>query len=110
MGVRFLNNPFDDVVKAFETLYPDKECMFVFQEEIAEGYGCTLFPDDGDIPVVEVSAKTLSYFDLLEITAHELAHVAVGETLEHHGKEWEKAFSAIHEKYAELAKLRATTT
>ena len=98
----FINDMFSMVYRAFKNLYPDKECecQWVPECEKAEDghnvLGVTTFTDDGKV-YVDISAQ-LKVVDAVEIFAHELAHVAVGEN-EDHGEEWEKAFDAIFDEY-----------
>lgn len=100
----FENDMFSLVYQAFRNLYPEKECRCqwlpeIKQEDGSPAYGVTTFSDDGDV-LVEVSAG-ISVGDSVEVFAHELAHVAVGEA-EGHGEEWDKAFNAIFREYARL--------
>lgn len=68
--------------------------------------GCTTFPDDGTLPLIEVAGH-IPAEAVPEILAHELAHiVTVGDE---HGPEWKKAFEAIYSKYNELAIARFGT-
>jgi len=65
--------------------------------------GRTLFPDensDFEIPVVEVSTN-IPFTAMIEILAHELAHVIAGIE-SGHGEKWDAIFEAIHRKYNEL--------
>ena len=100
----FENDMFSLVYQAFRYLYPDTECQCqwlpeIKQEDGSPAYGVTTFSDDGHV-FVEVSAS-LSVGDAVEVFAHELAHVAVGEA-GGHGEEWDKAFNAIFREYARL--------
>ena len=97
----FSNDPFAMVYQAFKNLYPDKDCVCVWQpEEIKDddGHdfcGMTTFADDEVI--VDISVR-LPVADAIETLAHELAHVAAGEQ-EAHGEKWEAAFDAIHAEF-----------
>ena len=85
----FLNDPSSLVAQAFAEIYPGTEMV-----------GCTTFPDDGTLPLIEVAGH-IPAEAVPEILAHELAHiVTVGDE---HGPEWKKAFEAIYSKYNELA-------
>ena len=101
----FLNDPSAIVAQAFEIEYPGKvfEAILVEKIEDATGIemiGCTTYPDDGGIPLIEVDAN-IPAGAVPEILAHELAHVAVLEN--DHGTEWKAAFEKIYSKYNELA-------
>lgn len=103
--MKIINNPFDLVMQAVNELYPGTEALIQFNPElrgIEDGEcGCTTFPDDGSVPVVDISAN-IPFWAAIEILAHELAHVVAGPA-DDHGNEWQAAFTAIHRKYSELA-------
>ena len=97
----FVNDPFLLVWQAFKNLYPDKGCVCHFdvienKEDGTEVFGETCFQEDGSV-LVFVNAE-LKIPDAVEIFAHELAHVAVGND-EGHGKAWEEAFDSIFKEY-----------
>lgn len=101
----FKNDPFCILDKAFKKLY-DKEyeaqiAPILHDEEGKEIFGQTIL--DEVMPVIEISAN-IPYQDMIEIFAHELAHVAVGETAEPHGIEWEHAFENIFQEYERIGK------
>ncbi|MGB9660678.1 MAG: ClpX C4-type zinc finger protein [Moorellaceae bacterium] len=109
IGVRFINNPFDIVIQAVKELYPDTQALIQFNPNLrGKEYrecGRTIFPDDGGIPLIDISTN-IPFEAMVEILAHEIAHVVVGpdvEPEEEHGKKWEEVFEAIHKKYMELA-------
>ena len=104
----FLNDPSALVAQAFEILYPDKkyEAILVDKIEATDGtemVGCTTYPDDGSLPLVEVAGH-IPAGAVPEILAHELAHVAAPG--DEHGPEWKAAFERIYTKYNELAVAR----
>lgn len=97
----FVNSPFEILDKSFHNLYPEKEYKAHIEPDIQDeegktAYGFTQFEEDG-IPVIAVSAE-LTIKDAVEIFAHELAHVAAGESVGH-GEEWENAFENIFQEY-----------
>ena len=98
----FVNDMFSLVWIAFKNLYPDKDCKCQWVPELEKDddgeqpIGVTTFADDGNIYVDIVA--TLPVADAVEIFAHELAHVAVGE-YENHGEAWEEAFDKIHAEF-----------
>ena len=101
----FLNDPSALVALAFETEYPGKEYEAILVEKIedaggVEMVGCTTYPDDGGLPLVEVAGH-IPAGAVPEILAHELAHVAAPG--DEHGPEWKTAFERIYAKYNELA-------
>ena len=100
MQTPFGNDMFSMVYQAFKNLYPDKDCECEWQADMGEGIcGLTSFTEDGRV-FVDISTR-LTVLDAVEILAHELAHVAVGEKGEEddHGEEWEHAFDAIHNEF-----------
>ena len=105
-----INDPFPSLFEAFECLYKDAGKIEVYLEMPDEfelcgddgepALGFTLFPDDGGLPVIYISAM-LPFNDLVEIIAHEMAHVIAGQDADH-GNKWEQAFSDIHWFYCEI--------
>lgn len=105
-----INDPFPALFEAFGTLYKDAdkvETYLVTADEFdlygddgEPALGFTLFPDDGSYPVIYVSAE-LPFKDVVEIVAHEMAHVIAGQDAEH-DETWEQAFSDIHLLYGEI--------
>lgn len=101
-------NPFDLVIEAYETLY-GKPCLVQFVEGMYNGegdpWGCTEFVE-GKSPRVSVDVRC-PFHAAVEVLAHELAHVAVGDggcsESEEHGDDWSDAFTLIHQRYNELA-------
>ncbi len=112
--IEIINNPFDIVIQAVEELYPDTQALIQFNPTLRgreyRECGRTIFPDDGSIPLIDISTN-IPFDVMVEILAHELAHVIIGadvEIEEEHGKQWEKVFDAIHKKYMELVSLLET--
>lgn len=104
----FLNDPSSLVAQAFGIIFPDKQYEAILVEKITaengeEMVGCTTFPDDGNLPLVEVAGH-IPAGAVPEILAHELAHVAAPG--DEHGPEWKAAFERIYAKYNELALAR----
>lgn len=103
--MHFDNDPFAMVFEAFAALYPGLTFTCVWADELHdedgdESYGLTLFPDDGGMPEIAVSAE-LTVKNAVRVLVHELAHVAAGIDAEH-GPAWKEASDAIHEKYIEI--------
>lgn len=104
----FLNDPNSLVAQAFGIIFPDKPYEAILVEKIIaengeEMVGCTTFPDDEGLPLVEVAGH-IPAGAVPEILAHELAHVAAPG--DEHGPEWKAAFERIYAKYNELALAR----
>ena len=97
----FENDPFCLLLEAFKELYPEKVGNFqaIWNPDIKDGFGRTGF-GDGKPPLIELNANEPVVIQT-ETFAHELAHVAVGIEAGH-GKEWQKAFDRIHERYEKL--------
>ena len=99
----FLNSPCGLLALAFAELYPGKEydaqlVPDIVDKEGSQVCGCTTIPKEpGERPLVEISGQ-LRIVDMLEIFAHELAHVATGNQEDDHGPKFEEAFEAIHAK------------
>ena len=105
MASPFMNDPTAIVALAFRELYPRLEYYAQYvpgleDEEGKPACGLTIFPDDGSTPIVCISAE-VPISAGPELLAHELAHVAAGEAVEH-GPEWKAAEEAIFQKYNEI--------
>lgn len=107
--LKILNNPFETVLEATRQLFPDKSAFVIFDPDlkyrkflwIKLGHcGETLFPDDGSVPIVRVSSQ-IPFEAMIEVLAHELAHVAVGVG-NGHNSIWKRAFDDIHSCYEEI--------
>lgn len=105
MASPFINEPTAIVARAFSELYPGVEYVAQYVPDLRDetngtAYGLTIFPDDGSTPIVCISAE-VPISAGPELLAHELAHVAAGEAVEH-GPEWKAAEEAIFQKYNEI--------
>lgn len=105
MASPFINDPTAIVARAFSELYPGVEYVAQYVPDLRDetngtAYGLTIFPDDGSTPIVCISAE-VPISAGPELLAHELAHVAAGEAVEH-GPEWKAAEEAIFQKYNEI--------
>ena len=100
--IKWTNTPLDDVIKCAEKVYGQISCTIeIVPIEEEKTYGCTTFCDDGEI-VVTLNAA-IPYMYLLEILAHELAHVIAGKGHDH-DETWEKIFDNIHKEYDRYAR------
>lgn len=104
--VKFINNPIQDVIDIYTRLY-NKPVEIGFTSDIGKKnnapYGMCVFPADGSTPQVVLDAN-LEYIHLVEVLAHELAHVVTGEGCEcdGHTPEWDAVFTKINEEYIKL--------
>jgi hypothetical protein len=109
-NMKIINNPFDTVIRAVQELYPGTQALIQFNPDLrGEKHGecgCTSFPDDeGQEILVDISTN-IPFLAMIEILAHELAHVVTGPNLDDdHGPEWQSVFNAIQVKYEELIDL-----
>lgn len=93
-----VQNPISELEAAARDAFPAIDCDVTFAVFPDDGpYGQTLWPDDGGRVVVQV-AVGIPLEAVVEVMAHELAHVVAGADAEH-GQEWEAAFDAIHRAY-----------
>lgn len=99
--ITWFNTPFQDVIDATLRLCPNTKCQVGFEQDLQEkegAYGATQFCEDGTI-YIELDANT-SVVNLIEILAHELAHVIINRVEEDdHGEEWERVFEEIFKEY-----------
>lgn len=109
---RLRSDPIGNVVEVFNRLFPGIEVAIDFVsglKDAEDAWGVTHFPDDGGPPSISLDVD-LEYRHVVEILAHELAHVAAPDD-EDHGEKWEAAFSLIHaecSKDAEAAQAEDT--
>ncbi|MEF2552005.1 hypothetical protein VQ042_11640 [Aurantimonas sp. A2-1-M11] len=95
-----VQNPIEELRLAALDAFPDLACDVQFASFPEEGpYGETFYPDDGGRAVVTV-AVGIPMEAVIEVMAHELAHVAAGIDAGH-GPVWDAAFSKIHEAYCD---------
>lgn len=97
MAAAFRFDPIANVVEVFNRLFPGKAATIEFVEglkETEDAWGVTHFPEDGGPPSISLDVD-LEYRHVVEILAHELAHVAEPAD-EDHGERWDAAFSLIH--------------
>lgn len=98
----FINEPCVKIAEIFKRTWPDKKYIAQLVPELkdengAEVFGETVFPEDGSEPLINISVNIIAE-NIPEIFAHELAHVAVPDDAEH-GESWEQAFALIHTAY-----------
>lgn len=97
-----ITNPISMVLDAATACFPDIDCDVEFTVAPEQGpYGQTFWPDDGGRTRVQV-AVGIPFEAVLEVLAHELAHVAAGADAGH-GPAWEDAFKRIHVEYNRIA-------
>jgi hypothetical protein len=100
------SNPLQDVLDAFTRLYPEL-AVTVHIAPTEAGLGFTEFPADGSTPSICVDPG-LPYSGVMDILAHELAHVAAGSA-EDHGPVWQAAYDAIRDDYEREVTSRGET-
>jgi len=108
--LKFINNPFDVIIKAVEELYPSTYALIQFNPELRGieygECGCTNFPKNSNEEILIDISTNIPFEHMVEILAHELAHVIVGICeKDDHGEKWQNVFEAIHVKYEELIDL-----
>lgn len=103
----FLNDPFVLLSEIFERFYPNHPYeAFVtgdhFYDEVdgkeTECFGVTNFPDDGGTPQI-ILCTHIPYESVVEIFAHELAHLATSDAAEEHGAEFDEAFTKLNNEF-----------
>ena len=106
MKTPFKNDPFALVWQAFKNLYPEKDCICFWDVEIKDeetGKTACGFTNFAGGEIVVCVSSGITVVNAVEIFAHELAHVAVGEAHDH-DKAWEAAFDAIFKEYNRVGK------
>jgi hypothetical protein len=100
----FINDPLRTVFRAAEELWPDIQFIIQYNHELSmdkNEFGCTLFPEDGSIPIIDIN-PALTVTAQLEIIGHEIAHVKAGEGAGHN-EVWEGHFEEIFQKVMDIA-------
>lgn len=97
----FLIDPLHLVVEVAERRYGRVDVLVQFDSGL-EYPGCTEFGDPDETPIITLNPN-IPFYAVVEILAHELAHVLAGES-EEHGEAWEEVFSRIHEDFEEAVK------
>ncbi len=97
--ITLINDPIAEIIAIVERLYPDTEADIQIVSE-QETPGEVVFPEDETTPLISVYGR-IPYEAVLEIIAHELAHVVAGYGNEEdeHGPLWEAVFDGIHREY-----------
>jgi hypothetical protein len=88
-------NPIQLVIDIVIDKYPDVNCSIEFVKDLFEktkAYGETCWTDDGIYVQIDINTP---FVGVIEVLAHELAHVAVGYD-EEHGDKWKQVFDSIH--------------
>ena len=66
--------------------------------------GCTWFDDDGKPYIIDIEANQ-SMAQILDVLAHELAHVVTGcyDDEHYHSQEWQIVYDTLHDLYNDKA-------
>lgn len=103
----------DLVVKAFLNLFPSNERKIIINPDptLAKKQnkkiplGFTDFPSSKKDPIVIQISAHIGLSEMLDILAHELAHIGRGEEFSiknPHDRKWKKIYSQIHKEYMRL--------
>lgn len=94
----FENCPYELIDEAFKNLYPGKNYIAQYADELTDPdgknvLGVIIYPDDGSLPVIQINTLVEIYRST-EIFIHELAHLANGKggEDEHHKDEHGESF------------------
>lgn len=88
--------PFTRMMEVFEDLYPDKNAVLFWVDDLWPNQGATNWNADGSA-VVRINIRQYAE-NAIDTLAHELAHVAAGYEAAH-GYQWKSAYEAIKEEY-----------
>ncbi len=101
LAAKIINNPFDTILSIFNKRHPGKQVEVMFVDELYNHtfeYGVTIFPEDENgLFEIEIDIST-PIAKAVDVLAHELAHVAMGED-SFHGDNWYTEFSAINDEF-----------
>ena len=98
--LKILNDPIPTLLQVIEELYPGTEAQIQYDPTIKpdeQECGYASYSDELQSFVISVSTEVPVY-GVIEIIAHEAAHVIAGLE-EEHGEKWERIFGEIHEAY-----------
>lgn len=87
------------IIDIFDSLYPERSCTIEFVDGLhkkTKAYGETFWPDDCSDPSISIDVNT-TFIGVVEVLAHELAHVATGHR--GHGEVWETALGQINNRF-----------
>lgn len=96
------NDPIKEILDICKTY--NKKCTISFVIGLYEkekGYAVTIFHEKLDsTPEIFIDVD-VPYYHVIELIAHEFAHVVVGKK-ENHSKKWKKIFEEINQKFNNL--------
>lgn len=106
--LEFKPNCMELMLEVAREIKPDISAKVYFTSAIPwngesnEAVGCTVFPDDGSVPHIQIHTGC-TIEGSCEVLAHELAHVIVGTDAEpdEHGPKWKAMFDMIYATWAE---------
>lgn len=92
------SDPVTELLKIFEKRYPDKNATLVLAGDAEKrgNLGETYFGDDGKVFIQINIEQTLP--QILDIVAHELAHLAAGPE-EDHGDKWQGIYDWLFNEW-----------
>ena len=101
--IEMTKTPIDEIVDACNNCFPNIEAKIIFSRELREENGdpvcgMTIMPEVEGEPAEIVISADIPYYAVLEIIAHEVAHAAEPDDLDH-GAKWDQAFAKIQEEY-----------
>ena len=101
-GWNFLHEPIRMMIDLLNEVYPNHKANIMFAEyehpEGEESLALTNFPEDGSTPDILIKEVDANIPQVLDLIAHEAAHVIAGAEAEH-GPEWEKVYEDIFNAY-----------
>lgn len=98
--LKIINDPIPTLLQVIEELYPGTEAQIQYDPTIKpeeQECGYATYSDELESFVISVSTE-IPIYGVIEIIAHEAAHVVAGLD-EEHGDKWEETFAKIHEAY-----------
>lgn len=99
---KIINDPIKCLLDTVNKMYPEVDCEIQYDDSMnmyEDEFGCTIFPDDGSKPYIVLNPE-LNIGNLVEIIAHEVAHVIAGKEAEHNDK-WQIIFDEIYNAFQE---------
>lgn len=102
--ITIINNPVQEMLDICNTYNQNCSISFVYGlYEKEKGYAVTIFPKEEEsyFPPQIFIDVTVPYIDIIELIAHEFAHIIAGKD-QKHNKKWENVFNELNQKFNNL--------
>lgn len=104
VGARLVFDPINLLLQIFALMWPGKRVEIAWVSDLKKDqgvWGCAAVPEGDEPWAVQIDVEA-PFHAIIELLAHELAHVAAGQTHDEpggHGEAWSRAFDELHAEY-----------